>query len=164
MCTSGTFVGATQVAWRSALRVPAAQRNLTRMQLVGMYWVVSMAMPVKVVYTHVLTFICLVMTFQLGVGYTFLLTSTWLLPQAIVCVFFCPELPVSWKVNFVINLIPGLILEIITHLVAQVRFFAHPSPAVQETITCFLACLFQRSWINKFGMKWNDGWMFWYVV
>mmetsp|Transcript_46960 Transcript_46960/g.89663 ORF Transcript_46960/g.89663 Transcript_46960/m.89663 type:complete len:635 (-) Transcript_46960:227-2131(-) len=111
-----------QVAWRSALRVPAAQRNLTRMQLVGMYWVVSMAMPVKVVYTHVLTFICLVMTFQLGVGYTFLLTSTWLLPQAIVCVFFCPELPVSWKVNFVINLIPGLILEIITHLVAQARF------------------------------------------
>ena len=110
-----------QVAYRASSRLGSFGKNLTSAQLVGLYWLWTMAMPVRILLSHWIAFSVAIISSHVGAWLCFVLTSTWLLPQAVVCCFFT-ELPTSWKVNFVANLLPGFALELITHLVSQVRF------------------------------------------
>ena len=131
---------AAQVAYRASSRLGSFGKNLTNGQLVGLYWLWTMAMPARIILSHWITFTVAIISSHVGAWLCFVLTSTWLLPQAVVCCFFT-ELPTSWKVNFVINLLPGFALELVTHLVSQVR---HRLPCASTLLQRRKSCESER--------------------
>lgn len=108
-----------QVSWRSFMTI-FGSNFLEPRQKIGFHWMVKMAMPCQIAYSHMQSFLLVCLTAKLGMAAVLALTSVWMVPQLIFLYCFA-ELRFSWKVLYTFCMLPLMGFFIFVDLIAQVR-------------------------------------------